>query len=178
LPMRPKIPRQIRGPHTEGFGAPIRSRRAGSQSCAAEQAGIRAVLLHAMTSQAKRFYQRGGFQESPVDPLTMMITMVDINRALGSRSLERGANRSRPRRSGSARLAGVNESSRRRTQDPSARSSIEIPWTAILVTEARPRTRYFFSVEVQLMTTVSGMGEAAAGGLAWTRNRCPSLVTA
>lgn len=48
----------------------------------AEQAGIRAVLLHAMTADARRFYQRAGVQESPLDPMTMMITLADINKAL------------------------------------------------------------------------------------------------
>ena len=48
----------------------------------AEQTGIRAVLLHAMTGDAKRFYQRAGFQESPVDPMTMMITITDVEKAL------------------------------------------------------------------------------------------------
>lgn len=51
----------------------------------AEQAGIRAVLLHAMTEEAKRFYQRAGFQESPVDPMTMMIAVADVDRALAAR---------------------------------------------------------------------------------------------
>jgi GNAT superfamily N-acetyltransferase len=48
----------------------------------AEQAGIRAVLLHAMTAEAKRFYERAGFRESPIDPMTMMITIADVDRAL------------------------------------------------------------------------------------------------
>ncbi|HXU29713.1 MAG TPA: GNAT family N-acetyltransferase [Thermoanaerobaculia bacterium] len=48
----------------------------------AEQTGIRAVLLHAMTGDAKRFYQRAGFQESPLDPMMMMITITDVEKAL------------------------------------------------------------------------------------------------
>jgi GNAT superfamily N-acetyltransferase len=50
----------------------------------AEQAGIRAVLLHAMTAEAKKFYQRAGFQESPLDPMTMMVTIADIENALAA----------------------------------------------------------------------------------------------
>ncbi len=50
----------------------------------AEHTGIRAVLLHAMTAEAKRFYQRAGFQESPIDPMTMMITIADIDKALAT----------------------------------------------------------------------------------------------
>lgn len=51
----------------------------------AEQAGIRAVLLHAMTTEAKLFHQRAGFQESPVDPMTMMLAIADVEKALAAR---------------------------------------------------------------------------------------------
>jgi GNAT superfamily N-acetyltransferase len=50
----------------------------------AEHAGIRAVLLHAMTADAKRFYQRAGFHESPLDPMTMMIAIADVEKALAT----------------------------------------------------------------------------------------------
>jgi GNAT superfamily N-acetyltransferase len=52
---------------------------------AAELAGIRAILVHAISAEAKRFYERHGFVESPVDPTTLMITVADAKRALGSR---------------------------------------------------------------------------------------------
>lgn len=51
---------------------------------AAEVAGIRAVLLHAISEDAKRFYLRYGFAESPVDPMTMMISLAEIEKALAS----------------------------------------------------------------------------------------------
>jgi len=40
---------------------------------AAEIAGIRAILVHAISEEAKRFYEKHGFVASPVDPLTVMI---------------------------------------------------------------------------------------------------------
>ena len=43
---------------------------------AAQIAGIRAVLLHAMSDDAKRFYLRAGFHECPVDPMMMMMMMM------------------------------------------------------------------------------------------------------
>jgi GNAT superfamily N-acetyltransferase len=52
---------------------------------AAELGGIRAILVHAISDDAKRFYERHGFVESPVDPMTLMITIADAKRALGSR---------------------------------------------------------------------------------------------
>jgi GNAT superfamily N-acetyltransferase len=50
---------------------------------AAEVAGIRAVLLHAISADAKRFYLHHGFAQSPVDPMTMMISLADVEKALG-----------------------------------------------------------------------------------------------
>jgi len=50
---------------------------------AADLAGIRAILVHAISEEAKRFYERHGFVESPVDPMTLMITVADAERALG-----------------------------------------------------------------------------------------------
>ncbi len=46
----------------------------------AEAVGIRAVLLHAMSDEAKRFYLHHGFAESPVDPMTMMVLLADVER--------------------------------------------------------------------------------------------------
>jgi predicted N-acetyltransferase YhbS len=51
---------------------------------AAELGGIRAILVHAISAEAKRFYERHGFVESPIDPMTLMITVADAKRALGS----------------------------------------------------------------------------------------------
>jgi GNAT superfamily N-acetyltransferase len=49
---------------------------------AAEIAGIRAVLVHAISERAKRFYEDCGFVSSPVDPMTLMITVADAAKAL------------------------------------------------------------------------------------------------
>ncbi len=49
---------------------------------AADIAGIRALLVHAISEDAKRFYERCGLQPSPVDPMTLMITMRDAQRGL------------------------------------------------------------------------------------------------
>jgi GNAT superfamily N-acetyltransferase len=48
---------------------------------AAEIAGIRAILVHAISEEANRFYLRHGFVESPVAPMTVMITVADAERA-------------------------------------------------------------------------------------------------
>src|SRR3984893_18549905 len=49
---------------------------------AAEIGGIRAILVHAISEEAKRFYERNGFSVSPVDPMTLMITVADAEKAL------------------------------------------------------------------------------------------------
>jgi GNAT superfamily N-acetyltransferase len=51
---------------------------------AAEIAGIRAIVVHAISEDAKRFYARHGFVESPVAPLTLMITLADAQRAIAA----------------------------------------------------------------------------------------------
>jgi GNAT superfamily N-acetyltransferase len=42
---------------------------------AAEIAGIRAILVHAINESAKRFYEKLGFVASPTNPMTLMITV-------------------------------------------------------------------------------------------------------
>jgi hypothetical protein len=42
---------------------------------AAEIAGIRAILVHAISERAKRFYEKWGFVTSPVEPMTLMVTV-------------------------------------------------------------------------------------------------------
>lgn len=50
---------------------------------AAKIGGIRAILVHAISDEARRFYEHYGFAASPIDPLTLMITVADAERALG-----------------------------------------------------------------------------------------------
>jgi GNAT superfamily N-acetyltransferase len=49
---------------------------------AAEIAGIRAILVHAISERAKRFYEKWGFIPSPIDPMTLMITVTEARKAL------------------------------------------------------------------------------------------------
>jgi GNAT superfamily N-acetyltransferase len=44
---------------------------------AAKIAGIRAILVHAISESAKRFYEKLGFVPSPADPMTLMITVAE-----------------------------------------------------------------------------------------------------
>jgi GNAT superfamily N-acetyltransferase len=49
---------------------------------AASIAGIRAILVHAISEKAKRFYEQCGFRASPIDPMTLMITVAEAERSL------------------------------------------------------------------------------------------------
>jgi len=40
-----------------------------------QQAGVRALLVHALHDQAKLFYEHYGFQASPLHPLTLMLRL-------------------------------------------------------------------------------------------------------
>lgn len=50
---------------------------------AAKFAGIRVLLVHAISDAAKKYYERHGFHPSPVDPMTLMISIVEVERVLG-----------------------------------------------------------------------------------------------
>jgi GNAT superfamily N-acetyltransferase len=52
---------------------------------AAAIGGIRAILVHAISEAARRFYERHGFLVSPIDPMTLMVTIPDARKALGLR---------------------------------------------------------------------------------------------
>ena len=43
----------------------------------AQNAGVRALLVHALHDQAKGFYEHYGFQVSPVHPMTLMLRLID-----------------------------------------------------------------------------------------------------
>ena len=51
---------------------------------AAEIAGIRAILVHAISDEAKRFYESHGFFASPIDPLTVMIAVTEAVKIMGT----------------------------------------------------------------------------------------------
>jgi predicted N-acetyltransferase YhbS len=51
-------------------------------SHAAETIGIRGVIVHAASPDAKAFYRQFGFDESSADPMTLMITLSDLGAAL------------------------------------------------------------------------------------------------
>lgn len=48
---------------------------------AADTIGIRGIIVHAISEQAKAFYLALGFDPSPADPMTLMVALSDIREA-------------------------------------------------------------------------------------------------
>jgi len=44
----------------------------------AQNAGVRALLVHALHARAKQFYTHYGFQESPLHPMTLMLRLSTV----------------------------------------------------------------------------------------------------
>jgi len=49
---------------------------------AADTIGIRGLLVHAISAEAKAFYVRLGLDPSPLDPMTLMTTLADLQATL------------------------------------------------------------------------------------------------
>ena len=49
---------------------------------ASEAIGIRGMLVHSISEEAKTFYLRLGLDESPLEPMTLMVTIADLPSAL------------------------------------------------------------------------------------------------
>jgi GNAT superfamily N-acetyltransferase len=50
---------------------------------AAEIGGIRAILVHAISAEAKQFYEQYRFTASTLEPLTLMVKISDVAKSLG-----------------------------------------------------------------------------------------------
>jgi hypothetical protein len=49
---------------------------------AAETIGIRGMLVHAISDDAKAFYLALGLSQSPLEPMTLMVTLADLRTIL------------------------------------------------------------------------------------------------
>jgi GNAT superfamily N-acetyltransferase len=49
---------------------------------AAEAIGIRGIVVHAISEEAKKFYLALGFDASPSEPMTLMVTLSDVRAGL------------------------------------------------------------------------------------------------
>jgi GNAT superfamily N-acetyltransferase len=66
----------------KGFGRALFRDAASRVLNAAESLGIRGILVHAISEDAVAFYSALGFDPSPLDPMTMMVTLADVRLGL------------------------------------------------------------------------------------------------
>jgi predicted N-acetyltransferase YhbS len=69
--------------HGKGLGADLLSDAVSRAIGAAETIGVRAILVHAISDGAKTFYEKHGFRPSPIEPMTLMVTIDEARRMLG-----------------------------------------------------------------------------------------------
>ena len=65
-----------------GVGRALFRDAAGRVAQAADVIGIRGIVVHAISAGARNFYLALGFDPSPHEPMTLMVTLADIRAAL------------------------------------------------------------------------------------------------
>lgn len=68
--------------HGQGLGRSLFQDAAQRVMHAADAIGIRGLVVHALSEEAKAFYLRLGLDESPLDPMTLMVTVADLHAAM------------------------------------------------------------------------------------------------
>lgn len=68
--------------HQKGIGTALLNDAIRRAIQAAEIAGVTALLVHAISEQARRFYRSRGFIESPVKPMTLCLMLATVDQAL------------------------------------------------------------------------------------------------
>jgi GNAT superfamily N-acetyltransferase len=68
--------------HNKGLGSALLRDAMIRAVSVAGDAGIFAILVHALSEEAKRFYISRGFMESPLQPMTVMMTLETVRSIL------------------------------------------------------------------------------------------------
>ena len=68
--------------HGKGIGRALVRDAALRVIQAADTIGIRGMIVHALSVEARDFYARIGFEPSPLDPMMLMITLADLKASL------------------------------------------------------------------------------------------------
>jgi GNAT superfamily N-acetyltransferase len=69
--------------HQQGLGTALLNDAIRRSLQAADIAGVTALLVHALSEPALRFYLSRGFTESPVRPMTLCLMLATVAQALG-----------------------------------------------------------------------------------------------
>lgn len=67
----------------KGIGADMLSDAVSRAVGAAETIGMRAILVHAISTEAKAFYEKHGFRPSLIEPMTLMVTVEEAKKMWG-----------------------------------------------------------------------------------------------
>lgn len=67
---------------SRGIGRALMQDAARRVLGAADLIGVRGLLVHALSPEAKAFYEHLGFDASPHDPMLLMVTLADLRNAL------------------------------------------------------------------------------------------------
>lgn len=68
--------------HQIGIGTALLNDAIRRAMQAADIAGVTALLVHAISEQARRFYLSRGFIESPIQPMTLCLMLATVGQAL------------------------------------------------------------------------------------------------
>ena len=68
--------------HQKGIGTALLNNAIRRAIQAADIAGVTALLVHAISEQARRFYLSRGFTESPIKPMTLCLVLATVHQAL------------------------------------------------------------------------------------------------
>lgn len=68
--------------HGQGIGSGMLKEALIKTVEVSEVVGVRALLVHATSEEAKQFYIDRGFEQSPTDEMTLLITLNDIKKAI------------------------------------------------------------------------------------------------
>jgi GNAT superfamily N-acetyltransferase len=69
--------------HGRGIGRALFRDAALRVSHAADTIGIRGIVVHAISEEARKFYLALGFDASAHEPMTLMVTLADVRAVLG-----------------------------------------------------------------------------------------------
>jgi GNAT superfamily N-acetyltransferase len=68
--------------HQKGIGTALLNDAIQRAIQAADIAGVTALLVHAVSEQARRFYLSRGFTPSPIQPMTLCLMLATVHQAL------------------------------------------------------------------------------------------------
>lgn len=64
--------------HDRGLGKGLLKDALLRTATISREVGVKALLVHTLSDTAKHFYKRFGFMESPLSPMTLMLSLKDI----------------------------------------------------------------------------------------------------